>query len=160
MNETFSQRLKKYRKAKNMTQQELSEVIGVSDKTVSRWESEGGYPDVTVLVPLARALGELYPEKKLVFLTGVLADKNWSAMVGELLPLAKEFVAITPDSPRAMPAQDLAEYMENQGVKAVSCETVQEGVDRAMEAAGPEGAVCVCGSLYIIGEARHLLGLC
>lgn len=109
---------------------------------------------------LARALGELYPEKKLVFLTGVLADKNWSAMVGELLPLAKEFVAITPDSPRAMPAQDLAEYMENQGVKAVSCETVQEGVDRAMEAAGPEGAVCVCGSLYIIGEARHLLGLC
>ena len=109
---------------------------------------------------LARALGELYPGKKLVFLTGVLADKNWSAMVGELLPLAKEFVAITPDSPRAMPAQDLAEYMENQGVKAVSCETVQEGVDRAMEAAGPEGAVCVCGSLYIIGEARHLLGLC
>ncbi len=109
---------------------------------------------------LARALGELYPEKKLVFLTGVLADKNWSAMVGELLPLAKEFVAITPDSPRAMPAQDLAEYMENQGVKAVSCETVQEGVDRATEAAGPEGAVCVCGSLYIIGEARHLLGLC
>ncbi len=109
---------------------------------------------------LARALGELYPEKKLVFLTGVLADKNWSAMVGELLPLAKEFVAITPDSPRAMPARDLAEYMENQGVKAVSCETVQEGVDRAMEAAGPEGAVCVCGSLYIIGEARHLLGLC
>lgn len=79
---------------------------------------------------LARALGELYPEKKLVFLTGVLADKNWSAMVGELLPLAKEFVAITPDSPRAMPARDLAEYMENQGVKAVSCETVQEGVDR------------------------------
>ncbi len=57
MNETFSQRLKKYRKAKNMTQQELAEVIGVSDKTVSRWESEGGYPDVTVLVPLARALG-------------------------------------------------------------------------------------------------------
>lgn len=57
MAETFSQRLKKYRKAKSMTQQELAEQIGVSDKTVSRWESEGGYPDVAVLVPLARALG-------------------------------------------------------------------------------------------------------
>lgn len=57
MAESFSQRLKKYRKAKNLTQQELAEQIGVSDKTVSRWESEGGYPDVTVLVPLARALG-------------------------------------------------------------------------------------------------------
>lgn len=57
MAESFSQRLKKYRKAKNLTQQELAEQIGVSDKTVSRWESEGGYPDVAVLVPLARALG-------------------------------------------------------------------------------------------------------
>lgn len=57
MAESFSQRLKRYRKAKDLTQQELAEQIGVSDKTVSRWESEGGYPDVTVLVPLARALG-------------------------------------------------------------------------------------------------------
>lgn len=31
--------------------------MGVSNKTVSRWESDGGYPDVSVLVPLARALG-------------------------------------------------------------------------------------------------------
>ena len=38
MAESFSQRLKKYRKAKNLTQQELAEQIGVSDKTVSRWE--------------------------------------------------------------------------------------------------------------------------
>ncbi len=57
MTETFGQRLKQYRKAKNMTQQELGEKIGVSDKTVSRWESDGGLPDVSTLVPLARALG-------------------------------------------------------------------------------------------------------
>lgn len=57
MTEPFGQRLKQYRKAKNMTQQELGEKIGVSDKTVSRWESDGGLPDVSTLVPLARALG-------------------------------------------------------------------------------------------------------
>ncbi|MBP3519763.1 MAG: helix-turn-helix transcriptional regulator [Oscillospiraceae bacterium] len=54
---TFGERLKTYRKAKGYTQQELAEKIGVSDKTVSRWESDGGYPDVPTLVPLARALG-------------------------------------------------------------------------------------------------------
>ena len=53
----FSDRLKKYRHEKGMTQQELADLLGVSNKTVSRWESEGGYPDIGMLVPLARALG-------------------------------------------------------------------------------------------------------
>lgn len=57
MEQDFGARLKGYRKGKNLTQQELAERVGVSDKTVSRWESGGGYPDVPVLVPLARALG-------------------------------------------------------------------------------------------------------
>lgn len=57
MNEQkFAQRLRQYRKDKGMTQQELADQLGVSNKTVSRWES-GSYPDVTTLVALARALG-------------------------------------------------------------------------------------------------------
>lgn len=57
MEHTFGERLKKYRQEKRLTQQELADLLGVSNKTVSRWESDGGYPDVTMLVPLARALG-------------------------------------------------------------------------------------------------------
>lgn len=57
MEYTFGERLKKYRQEKRLTQQELADLLGVSNKTVSRWESDGGYPDVTMLVPLARALG-------------------------------------------------------------------------------------------------------
>lgn len=109
---------------------------------------------------LARALRELYPEKKLIFLTGVLADKDYPAMMGEILPLAKEFYTITPDSPRAMSAGELADYLEKQGVRAVPCGTMQEGLERAQAAAGRSDAVCVTGSLYMIGEVRHLLGLC
>ena len=52
----FADRLRKYRKAKQMTQQELAERLGVSDKSVSRWEN-GSYPDVAMLGPLARELG-------------------------------------------------------------------------------------------------------
>ena len=52
----FGERLKQYRKAKNMTQQELADQLGVSNKSVSRWES-GSYPDVATLGPLAKALG-------------------------------------------------------------------------------------------------------
>ena len=53
----FSERLKRLRKARGMTQQELADRLGVSNKSVSRWESGGGYPDVALLEPLARALG-------------------------------------------------------------------------------------------------------
>lgn len=53
----FSERLKRLRKARGMTQQELADQLGVSNKSVSRWESGGGYPDVALLEPLARALG-------------------------------------------------------------------------------------------------------
>lgn len=53
----FGERLRRYRKEKGLTQQELADRVGVSNKTVSRWESGGGYPDVSMLVPLARTLG-------------------------------------------------------------------------------------------------------
>lgn len=56
MENTFSQRLKALRRRRGLTQQELADRLGVSNKSVSRWEG-GGYPDVPLLVPLARALG-------------------------------------------------------------------------------------------------------
>lgn len=109
---------------------------------------------------LGKALRELYPNRKLIFLTGVLADKDYPAMMGEILPLAKEFYTITPDSERAMSAADLAAWLEGRGAKAIPCESTREGVDRALAAAGPQDVVCATGSLYMIGEVRHLLGLC
>ncbi|MBQ7541400.1 MAG: helix-turn-helix domain-containing protein [Clostridia bacterium] len=44
------------REKKQFTQAELAEKIGVCDKTVSKWETGRGYPDITLLDPLAKAL--------------------------------------------------------------------------------------------------------
>ena len=52
----FGARLKQLRQEKRLTQQELADQLGVSNKSVSRWES-GGYPDISLLAPLAKALG-------------------------------------------------------------------------------------------------------
>lgn len=49
--------VKQLREARNMTQAELAEKIGVSSKTVSKWETAKGLPDITLLQPLAQALG-------------------------------------------------------------------------------------------------------
>ena len=49
--------IKNLREKRGMTQAELAEKIGVSSKTVSKWETAKGLPDITLLQPLAQALG-------------------------------------------------------------------------------------------------------
>lgn len=49
--------IKRLRENRKMTQQQLAERIGVSDKTVSKWETGRGYPDITLIEPLSAALG-------------------------------------------------------------------------------------------------------
>lgn len=49
--------IKQLREARNMTQAELAERIGVSSKTISKWETAKGLPDISLLQPLAQALG-------------------------------------------------------------------------------------------------------
>lgn len=49
--------IKALREARKLTQAELAERIGVSSKTVSKWETAKGLPDVSLLEPLAAALG-------------------------------------------------------------------------------------------------------
>lgn len=49
--------IKRLREQKNMTQAELADKLCVSDKTVSKWETGKGYPDITLIEPLSEALG-------------------------------------------------------------------------------------------------------
>ena len=49
--------VKQLREARKLTQSELAEQIGVSSKTVSKWETAKGLPDISLLQPLAQALG-------------------------------------------------------------------------------------------------------
>lgn len=53
----FGQFIAGVRREKSMTQAELAERIGVTDKAVSRWERGVGFPDINLLEPLAGALG-------------------------------------------------------------------------------------------------------
>ena len=49
--------IKQLREQRNMTQTELAEKLGVSSKTVSKWETGKGLPDISLLQPLAQSLG-------------------------------------------------------------------------------------------------------
>ena len=49
--------IKQLRESRRLTQAELAERIGVSSKTISKWETARGLPDISLLQPLAQALG-------------------------------------------------------------------------------------------------------
>ena len=82
------------------------------------------------------------------------------SLFSQLLGVARGFVTITPDSPRAMTAEDLAQYLRSLGAQATPCASTAQGIDTVLSLAGTDDVVCICGSLYMIGEVRHLLGLC
>lgn len=48
--------IRKYRKIKNLTQEEMAVRLGVTAPAVNKWENENSYPDITLLAPIARLL--------------------------------------------------------------------------------------------------------
>ncbi len=56
-NNEFGAKIADLRKEKGLTQAQLADLLNISNKTVSRWETGEGYPEITLLSPLARALG-------------------------------------------------------------------------------------------------------
>lgn len=105
---------------------------------------------------LADSLKQLLPGQKFLFLIGVLADKDYPAIVGQMLPLAQEFICLTPDSGRALPAGELAAYLEGEGARAAACADVPSGIAAALCAADGARAVVAFGSLYLAGAVREV----
>lgn len=54
--------IKELREKNEMTQLQLADKLGVSDKTISKWETAKGYPDITLLEPIAEAFSISVPE--------------------------------------------------------------------------------------------------
>ena len=104
------------------------------------------------------SLRELLPEKKIVFLLGMLADKDTETMLDLIAPLAERVYAVRPESPRAMEAEELCRLLAQRGVPAEPCPTVEEAVANACAAARECGAACALGSLYMSGAVRRAMG--
>ena len=117
---------------------------------------DGGH-NPQCLEALTLNIRDYLANRKIIALTGVLADKDYGQMYLPVLPYITEFVCITPPSPRKLESRDLAAHLENVGAKATACETIPEGVRTAIEKAGKDGVVLCFGSLYSIADIRTAL---
>ena len=106
---------------------------------------------------LVKNIRDYLAGRKVIALTGVLADKDYADMYQPVMPLVEQFVCITPPNPRKLEAGLLARYLRDAGAQATACDTVEAGVDLAMKLAGKDGVVLCFGSLYSIGAIRDAL---
>jgi len=102
----------------------------------------------------AESLQRHFEGRKIVFVVGVMADKDLDSMITYVAPQAEMFFAVRPNYPRAMDAKTLAERLSNYGVPVTACDSVSSGVEQAIEKAGKSGIGCALGTLYFSADIR------
>lgn len=107
---------------------------------------------------LADTLRETLPGQKLIFVTGMMADKEYEQAMALLSSFAAHLVACTPDNPRALPAEELAACARRHGIEASAVaepvEACRFGIQLARERGRP---LVVNGSLYLAGDVYAFL---
>jgi dihydrofolate synthase/folylpolyglutamate synthase len=90
-----------------------------------------------------------YKDKRVVVFTGVLRDKDYLTIARKISEIADSAFVITPESPRALAAEDYAEVLRGFGVDAVAMGSFREALTRGIAAAkAKDTALVSLGSLY------------
>lgn len=98
-----------------------------------------------------------FPNKKFIILMGVMADKAYGPMLDLLMPLCAQFYAVTPNNPRALPAESLAEEVQSRGIPAKAIPLTFDGIQAILRDLAEEDIFLIMGSLYMYGDVtRHL----
>lgn len=105
---------------------------------------------------LAENLRTLLPGKKFIFVVGVLADKDYPAVLKEMIPRAHKFICLTPNNTRALPARELASYLIAQGANASFYDDFACGITAAFNSPEAQNGIIAFGSLYLAGQIRNL----
>lgn len=108
----------------------------------------------------AKKLGETlkrgFTNWKIIYIIGVLADKEHEEMLKIMLPLAQQAYTVTPNHPRAMDGQALAAEAGKYHECVSVCATVEEAAKKAFSAAGGEKSMVLAfGSLSYLRELRE-----
>jgi dihydrofolate synthase/folylpolyglutamate synthase len=107
---------------------------------------------------LAAALPALHPGRPVELVFGVLADKDHAGMLAALAPAVRRLHLLAPHSARARAPGEVQALARSLGLAADVHPDLPAALACARAAAGDGGLVVVAGSLYLVGEARELLG--
>jgi len=106
---------------------------------------------------LAKYLSNNLSNRNITLVVGILNDKPYSDMLKSLLPICKRVVITSPKIDRALAPEKLSAVAERFISNITIIPDVGEAVKFAIKTALPGDAICIAGSLYVVGEAKETL---
>ncbi len=103
-------------------------------------------------------LEDFCANRSVTIVFGAMSDKPLGEMEEILFPAAQQFITAHVNNPRAAGAHELAQLAEKHGARVLEAESVVEALRLAQQVTPPRGVICACGSLYLVGEIKQLLG--
>lgn len=98
--------------------------------------------------------------KKIVCIMGMLKDKDSNSSLEYLDGLIDTVITLEPDNPRKQSSEDLAEKAVKFFDIVYPMDSFTDAIEKALNIAGDDGAVIVCGSLYLASQLRPLIVRC
>lgn len=106
---------------------------------------------------LVSSLVETFAFEQVIFVVGILADKDLEGMLREIARIPCRVIATEASSARSHPTAEIARVAEALDLDCLAIEDVTEAVSYASENQDETQIVCVTGSHYVVGEARSRL---
>lgn len=107
---------------------------------------------------LSASIFRYFKGRTIYYIMGVFRDKDYRRVIELTHSYAARILTIeTPDNPRALPAQELAEAVRKYHSDVEAMESIEAAVDRALNLAEPEDVILAFGSLSFIGELTKLV---
>jgi dihydrofolate synthase/folylpolyglutamate synthase len=104
---------------------------------------------------LAAYLDRFYSRRPVRLIYGAMRDKAVEEVCGILFPRAQEVIATAPKQPRALHPEAILQVAEHPNIRTAP--TLENALELVKDA-GPDDTIIITGSLYLVGEARALLG--
>lgn len=104
---------------------------------------------------LARFLAKHLARRDIILVIGILDDKPYRQMLKALVPVCRKVVVTRPAIGRALDPQTLLPVVKKWCDDVTVIDNVPDALKYATQNLGPGQAVCVAGSLYVVGEAKQ-----
>ncbi|MGD9290925.1 MAG: folylpolyglutamate synthase/dihydrofolate synthase family protein [Desulfobacterales bacterium] len=106
---------------------------------------------------LAKFLSTHLDQRKITIVVGILDDKPYKSMLKALLPPSNRVIFTRAKINRALDPHILYESAKNLYPDAAIISDVSQAVKTAVETTPRDGAICIAGSLYVVGEAKEAI---
>lgn len=109
-------------------------------------------------IKLADSIRFYFTNKKIIYIMGILKDKEYEKIIANTAPYAEQIITVTtPGNPRALPAYDLAKAVKDYHPNVTAVDSLQEAVEMSYLLAGKDSVIIAFGSLSYLGELTEIV---